>query len=145
MAVATLTSSVFANNPPRDLHSGLQAVYGSINTATRTIGDIIFLAKLPNGAQVLEILESHSTAETSLGISFGLAKGTETGGGASHSAFMANSDANVVNRYAKVEIPIKVSLSASDITGYGIFCAKIGAGTATTSFQINFTVTYMMP
>jgi hypothetical protein len=41
-----------------------------------SVGDIIFLAKVPNGAVIVDFKEDHSTGATAMALDFGLANGT---------------------------------------------------------------------
>ena len=51
MATATYTCTTF-NSLPKYNHTGVQSVSGSVvATATSTVGDVFFLAKIPHGAK----------------------------------------------------------------------------------------------
>ena len=83
--MATFTATLYANTP-KAVHAGVTAINVSYNHGANTAsaGDIIFLAKLPHGARILDFIEDHSTGATSSAVSFGLAKGGP-GGSATHS------------------------------------------------------------
>lgn len=148
MAVATYTSTVFANLGPKQVHVGNVTVSGQYvgGAATHTVGDIIFLAKIPHGAKIVDIAVDHSTSETALGIDYGLAKGGAADGAASYSIFASALATATVGRIsarrASGSGPITVSVTDSDPVRYGIFGAKIASGSATTSLIINFSITY---
>ncbi len=142
--MATYSSSVMTNQPRR-VHAGVNGVWGTFQMAGTTptsAGDIIFLAKIPTGARIIGVACDHSSGSTALGVSYGLATGTTTGGGASYSAFVA-SGAQATNLVALAgSLPFTVSVSDNDPNKYGIFSAKIESGTMTSSVVMNFRVTY---
>ena len=147
MAVQTLTSTVFDSWNKR-VEIGNVTVGGTFaqGATTNTLSDVVFLAKVPHGALIVDILCDHTTAQTAMGIKYGLATGTRAGGGASLSCFTAavakatktriSTMGNVTNN------PIRISVSDSDPNRYGIFCATITTGTTTDSYAINFSITY---
>lgn len=145
MAVATYTSTTFANVQPKNLVSGDQSVSGQVAwTATSTVGDVAFLCKIPAGAVVVDIIEDHTTGATAQGLSFGLASGGP-GGSATFSCYIASGAQATMNRRSVLgSQTIVVSLSANDPTGYGIVACKVESGTTTTSLIVNFTVIYRM-
>lgn len=148
MAVQTLTSSIF-DRLPKAVQIGNVTVGGSINIpgTTNTLSDVIFLAKIPHGALIVDICCDHTTQQTALGIKYGLATGTAAGGGASSSQFTAAIAKNAVSRLVKLGntttgVPHRISVSDNDANRYGIFAATISTGTTTDSYTINFSITY---
>ena len=142
MAVATYTSTTFANNQPKGIHVGNQSVSGQlIWGATSTIGDVGFLCKLPNGAMVVDIIVDHTTGATTQALSYGLASGGPAGS-ATYSCFIASLAQATKSRITVMGVPAVVSISANDPTGYGIFACKVESGTTTTSLIVNFTIIY---
>jgi len=141
--MATYTSSVMSGQPRR-VHAGVNDVWGSFNlgATTSSVGDVIFLAKIPTGARILSVRADHSTGSTALGASYGLATGTTSGGGASYSAFVASGAQATILNAAAGTLPFTVSVSDNDPNKYGIFAAKVESGTMTTSLIVNFVVTY---
>jgi hypothetical protein len=149
MATATYTATTF-NNPPRQLHAGVNHVSGSYNAGAvvTSLGDVIFLAKIPHGATILDILVDHSSGETATGVDYGLAKGHDNTGNASLSCFasavaLATITRNTVRRAAGLG-PQRVSVSDLDPVRYGIFSAVPRTGSASLSLMINFSITYRM-
>lgn len=142
--MATYTSSVYNNNQPKYVYAGDQSVSGQINmgATASSNGDILFLAKLPQGAVVVEIIESHTTGATTQALSFGLGSGGAAGGGASYSAFIASGAQATQNRLSVQGPPITVSVSDNDTQRWAALTAKVESGTATTSLIVNFTVLY---
>jgi hypothetical protein len=152
MAVATYTSTVYAGFGPKQVHVGNVTVsgqYSNLSAATLvTVGDVILLAKIPHGAKIIDMQVDHTTNETALGIQYGLASGAVAGGGASYSCFSATLAKGTVSRIT-VQRPFgqglqAVSVSDNDPNRFAAFCATILSGTASTSFAINFQVTYTM-
>lgn len=148
MAVQTLTSTVF-DNVNRQVHIGNVTVAGSFarGATTNTLSDIVFLAKIPHGALIVDILVDHTMAGTALGIKYGLASGTAAGGGASLSCFTAATAKATVSRKTTLGnntagTPVRISVSDSDPNRYGIFSATLSTGTTTESYAINFSITY---
>lgn len=144
--MATYTSTVFANLQPKAVHAGNQSVSGqfSMGGTASSAGDVIFLAKVPHGATIVDVIEDHTTGSTATGVSFGLATGGAAGGGGSISCFIAAGAIATVNRRSVVGLPITVSVSDLDPNRYGIFAASPATGTQTTSLIINFTIIYRM-
>ena len=149
MATATYTATTF-NNPPRQLHAGVNHVSGTYNAGTvvTSLGDVIFLAKIPHGATILDILVDHSVNETACGVDYGLAKGHDNTGNASLSCFVsalatATISRNTIRRGAGLG-PQRVSVSDLDPVRYGIFACKPATGSASTSLMVNFSITYRM-
>lgn len=144
MAVATYTSTTFANNQPKGVHVGNMSVSGQlIWGATSTVGDVGFLCKLPAGAMVVDIIVDHSTGATAQALDYGLASGGPAGS-ATFSCFTSALAQATVGRKTVLGVPAVVSLSANDPTGYGIFACKVASGTTTTSLIVNFTIVYRM-
>lgn len=148
MAVQTLTSTIF-DRQPTQVHVGNITVGGSIAVpgTTNTLSDIIFLAKIPHGAMIVDVLCDHTTPATALGIKYGLASGTAAGGGASLSCFTAATAKATLTRKTSLGnntagVPVRVSVSDLDTNRYGIFCATLSTGTTTESYAINFSITY---
>lgn len=148
MATATYTSSVFANQGPKQVHVGNVTVQGQyVGGATvHSLGDVIFLAKIPHGAKIVDMAVDHSTSETSLGVDYGLAKGGADQGAASLSIFTSVLAKGTIGRITVTRPsgsgPVTVSVSDSDPVRYGIFGCKPVAGSASTSFIVNFSITY---
>lgn len=143
--MATYTSTVFANEPKAP-HTGVQVVRGQYNfgaTASST-GDVVFLAKIPHGATIVDFMENHTTGATTQPVSFGMALGGAAGGGASFSAFIASGTQAAVNRLSVLGIPLTVSVSDNRTERWAPLAAKVEGGSATTSLIINFVCTYHM-
>lgn len=142
--MATYTSTTFANLQPKAEHVGNQSVSGQfIITASSSVGDVVFLAKVPNGASIVDFKEDHSSGSTALAVDFGLANGHFNGGAPSYSCFIsAGAQATVNRNNVNASTGLNVSLSANDALGYGILSAKVASGTMTTSLVINFVLSY---
>lgn len=141
--MATYTCTVF-NATPKSVHAGVNSVSGSINLAATasSVGDVIFLAKIPHGAAFVGIEADHTTGATAQALSYGLATGGTAGGGASFSAFIASGAQATALRKNVLGIPAVVSVSDNDPNRYGILAAKVESGTATTSLIVNFVFNY---
>lgn len=147
MAVATYTSTVFANRAPTQRHTGNTTVAGQWTAAAAmTVGDVVFLAKIPHGAIIVEFAVDHSATVTTFAVDYGLASGAKSDGGASLSCFAtALANATIIRknlRNATGTDNIQVSCSVSDPNHYGIFAAKVGTNSATNLPIINFSITY---
>ena len=83
MATVTVTSTVFDRQPVANV-TGDITVSGQYNSGATdlSVADVIFLAKIPHGATVVEICVDHSNGETAMGVDYGLATGGKTGVGA---------------------------------------------------------------
>lgn len=146
--MTTYTSTVYANNQAVQVHKGEVTVSGQwVGTSATTDADVVFLAKIPHGAIVVEFAVDHSATVTTYAVDYGLAKGAASDGGASLSCFvsaLANATISRKNlQFTDGTDKIQVSCSASDSGHFGIFAAKIGTNTSTTNAPIiNFSITY---
>lgn len=159
MAAGTYTATTF-NSPAKQVHIGVTTVTGQfVSTAPTTppnsLGDVIFLAKIPHGATIVDFAFDHTTAETTFGMKYGLASGHATGGAPSLSCFSTSlATATVKTRWSGGTVIRKsqfaangtdtdrVSVSDLDPNRYGIVAAKIATASATTTFVINYSITY---
>lgn len=142
--MATYTASLFANTP-KALHAGVTAINVNYQSGavTASAGDVIFLAKIPHGARILEVIEDHSTDATAHAVDIGLATGGAAGGGAHLSLFVKAGAQATKNRLNVLGIPPVVSVSDGDAGRYGILSCKTAAtGTGTVSLMLNVTVLY---
>lgn len=142
--MATTTATLFANTP-KGVHAGVNAIAVSYNhgALTASAGDVVFLAKLPHGARIIDFWEDHSTGATSNAVSFGLAKGGPAGT-ATLSLLVASGAQATKNRMSVMGIPPVVSVSDADGERWGILGAKLTeAGTATVSLVINAVCIYV--
>lgn len=147
MAVATYTSTVFVNNQPKHVHKGDVTVAGQwVAAAACTVGDVIFLAKIPHGAIVVEFAVDHSATVTTFAVDYGLASGLKAGGGPQLSLFAsALAKATIIRKNLQLASGtdvLQISCSVSDPGRYGIFAAKVGTNSATNLPVINFSITY---
>lgn len=142
----TFTSTTFANTQPKGPHIGNISQGGIVLTGSTkpAVGDIIFLAKIPHGAIIYDMVEDHTCADT-LGISFGLATGGP-GGQATLSAFVASGAKATLNRRSVLNWSGGYTVSCSDLdpNRYGIFACVIESGSMTATATINWTVMYRM-
>lgn len=150
--MATFTSSVFKSNNSKFLAVGDTSVSGQLLlTASTSAGDIGFLAKVPNGAKIVDFYEYHtaaSTAGSGLAISFGFDSGIAAGGGANYSCLLASAAGATMNRLSLSASAAtgngqqRISLSDLSITKHAVLVAKIESATGTTSVFVNFCLTY---
>lgn len=142
--MATYTCTTYLQ-PVKTLHTGVQSVSGNVVVSTATsVGDLVFLAKIPHGAKFVSIEADHSTGATAQGVSYGLGTGGTSGGGASYSAFIASGAQATALRKNVLGIPARVSVSDNSADRYGILTAKVESGSNTTSLIINFVFNYRM-
>lgn len=144
MATATYTCSVFKNNTPKFSPIGNIGVGGSVMwTATSTVGDIAFLAKVPHGAKIIDISERHSTGAAAQALSFGFDRGIAAGGAGNLSILISSGAQGAKNSWNFNGGPLQISLSDLDPVRYAILQAKVESGTTTTSLFIeNFFLSY---
>lgn len=147
MAVATYTSTVYTNDPGIAVHTGNMTVDGKI-VHSGTVGDILFLARVPHGARVVEFLEYHSNGETAAAYSFGFNKGIAAGGAGNHSCLISSGAVATMNRLSFANSPtgspVQISLSDLDPVRYATLTAKAESGTVTISVSLCFSLVYRM-
>ncbi len=149
MATATYTSSVYKNNTAKFNHVGNITVSGQVTWgATSTVADIGFLAKVPNGAKIVDFYEYHTTGATAQALSFGFDRGIAIGGAGNLSCLIASGAQATMNRLSLAtspnagNAPIVISISDTDPIHWVTLSAKVESGTTTTSLFVNFCLTY---
>jgi hypothetical protein len=157
MATSTYTCSIFKGNSEKVVYKGDQSISGAI-VYSGTIGDTLYLAKVPNGATIVDFYEYHTSGQTAASISFGFDRGVAAGGGGNASCLISGSGSgagsgtlgatnrfNVANWPVGSNWPPTLSLtSTSPSPTYAILTAKSEAGTFTISVSIFFTLIYRM-
>lgn len=149
MAVSTYTSTGYVNNPIKAPHIGNTTIDGRIQwTAAGTVGDVLFLAKVPHGARIVDFAEYHTNGQTAAVIKFGFNKGIAAGGGAHASCLVAAGDVGAMNRMSfaagGASTPLRISLSDTDPVRYATLIGKAASGTFTISVSLMFSLTYRM-
>ena len=144
MAVRTLTCSVF-DAQPKNVHEGVVSVSGQYrgDATAYTVGDTIFLAKIPHGAKFVDCYFDHSTGAAACTVDYGYAKGGAAAGAASLSALSSALATATVGRKTVMGIIADISVSDTEINRYGILAATVvGLTSTTTSLIVNFIYTY---
>jgi len=144
MAVATYTCSVY-NNVPKFQHVGNVTVSGKL-VHSGTVGDILFLAKIPQGAQIVDFYEYHSNGQTAAAYSFGFDRGIAAGGGGNASCLISSGAVATMNRMSLAAsptgAPVTLSVSDTDPLRYGVLQAKAESGTFTISVSVGWALIY---
>lgn len=151
MAVSTYTSSHYEKNvPAKAPHTG-DCTVGPIRmqwTAAGTVGDILFVCKVPHGARIVELREYHTNGETAATMKFGLNKGVAAGGAGSASCLIASGAVATMNRSTFAAFPAgwdgRVSLSDADPVRFATLIGKAASGTFTITASLIASVTYRM-
>lgn len=143
MTVATYTSTTYVNDPPAYIHAGDITKTGSAKwTAAGTVGDILFLCKVPHGAKIVDFKEYHTNGETAAALSFGFDRGIAAGGGGNASVLIASGALATNNSMTLANAPVQISLSDTDPVRYAVLQAKAESGTVTISVVVNWRLTY---
>ncbi len=135
--MATLTASTYLKSP-KFIESGVVCVAGSFGpTSLEASAQTILLAKIPNRATIIDIIEHHTTGATSCPMDVGI--------DATLSAFQTQGTQGVVNRLSVgANTNYLVSLSDDAANNYSILKATPTLASATTSFKLNFAISYTM-
>lgn len=146
MATSTYTTSVYGAQPKYS-HIGVLEVSGKFAwTAAGTVGDIIYAAKVPNGARIVDFHEYHSNGQTAATMDWGFNRGIAAGGGANASCLVSGGLVAVENRLAfgasPTGGPLTISLSDLDPNGFAVLVGKAAAGTFTISVSGAFSLSY---
>ncbi len=144
MAVATYTATTY-NTTPKDLQTGVQVVGGRAQwTAAGTVGDIVFLAKIPHGATIIDFHEYHTSGQSTATVSFGFDRGIAAGGAGNASVLIASGVLATENRmvYATNPGPVTISLSDLDPVRYAVLQAKAETGTFTITVSFGWSILY---
>jgi hypothetical protein len=148
MALATYTASVF-NNQPKYTQIGNVSVSGKVQwTAAGSVGDVLFCAKVPHGAKIVDFCEYHTNGETAAAIKWGFNKGIAAGGAGNSSCLIAAGAVATMNRMSYAASPtngpVTISLSDADPVRYAVLTGKAASGTFTISVVAAFCLTYRM-
>ena len=146
MALSTYTATTYAAQP-KYTEIGVIEVSGKVQwTAAGTLGDVLYLCKVPNGARIVDLKEYHSNGETALGLDWGFNRGIAAGGGANASCLISGGAVATMNRMSfaasPTSGPLQISLSDLDPTGFAVLIAKAVSGTATISTSVAFSLMY---
>lgn len=148
--MATFTSTVY-DNTPKFYQIGNVTVSGQygFGSTTVSVGDTVFLAKIPHGAKIVDFYEYHSANASAMAINVGFDRGAAAGGGSGVSCLISSGAQATMNRLslatslATGNAPMTVSLSDLDTVRYAALQASIvGPNTGTTSVFINFCLVY---
>lgn len=149
--MATSTSTVFKGNVGKWWQVGNVSVSGQFGFGATavSVGDTVFLAKIPNGAKIVDFYEYHSANASAMAINVGFDRGIAAGGGSGVSCLIASGAQATMNRLslatspATGNAPLQISLSDLDTVKYAALQATIvGPNTGTTSVFINFCLVY---
>lgn len=135
MAIATVTATPYLHPVRQDIHSNY--VGGKIDLSTRTLSDIIFFAKVPNGAVITDIYMVPRHGDTARTMKLGI-----TGGSAASETAFGTLTLTTATRMVVSGLPFKVSISDTDAQAGAVVYGTIATGTWTTSGSIEFGVTY---
>lgn len=146
MAVATYTASTYLNTPKFE-HVGNTSVSGAGQwTAAGTVGDIVFLAKIPHGSKIVDFYEYHTSGQTAAALSFGFDRGIAAGGGGNASCLISSGAIATMNRMSLANSPVlgpvTISVSDNDPLRYAVLQAKAESGTFTITVSLGFCITY---
>jgi hypothetical protein len=148
--MATVTVTLQASlDQPRSNPNGGSVVVKAFNgmpgaQSIGTAGDVVLLAKLPNQANVLDILGYVQCASTSLQGIVAVAE-VLAGGTLSFRATLCSLSVVTAGGPIKTGIgvnPHKVSISDDAAVQYAMLAVKFSGGSASTSFSINGAVLY---
>lgn len=132
--MATYTATSFLVNP-RLVHAGVNAqTFRYTLSAAASLTDCILLAKVPWGATVVELLESHTTGSTAFAL--------DVGYDSSPSAFISAGAQATANRLIHAGVGTQFSGSDDAQPRYSILKATVASGTMTTSLKIAGMIQY---
>ena len=144
MAVATYTSTVWANQQPKGVHTGDMSVGGQIAWgATSTVGDVAFLCRVPHGASIVDFIEDHTANASTQVVKFGFDRGIAAGGAGNRSCLIASGAEATVNRKSVQGFTfLPISVSDVDPNRWATLTAQVVSGTTTTSLIISWQLSY---
>ncbi len=151
MAFSVYTCSVFKGYPAKNNPVGgdVSVSGGVMFGATTSANDQVYLAKIPNGAVIVDIIEDHTSGATTQVLQFGLDRGVAAGGAGNLSCLISGGAQATVNRRNVLNAnggpwgtQLTVSLSDLDPVRYAILIGSVVSGTTTTSVFVNFTIIY---
>jgi hypothetical protein len=137
--MATLTATAAASTGVvRALHAGVTSITSTYSgtTAISPSATAILMAKIPNGATILDIQGSVSSGADTCPFTLGISNGTA-------STFATGGTVNTVLRGTK-GLPYNVSLSDDATPQYVYVTATVVPGTVTTEVEMTVTTLYTM-
>lgn len=141
MAVTTVTASA-ALALPRMVHAGVNVV-SSKYVHAGTVGDVVMMAKIPAGAEIVAIMGKITTAETAANATVGLAGGGLSANTLSAFGTLASGTSPVFSTLGINKTTLSVSDDATP--QYGFVCVSPSSATWTISATIDLTVLYTAP
>ncbi len=148
MTLATYTSSTYLNNA-KFLPTGVQSLSGVARwTAAGSVGDVLFLCRVPNGAKIVDCYEYHTSGQTAAALSLGFDRGVAAGGAGNASCLISSGAIATMNRMTLAaspntsNAPVTISVSDLDPLKYVAFVAKAESGTFTTTVAISWCISY---
>lgn len=137
MATRTALTAVRGASPLA-IEKGLNTKVITYNSGTDSFdasATTVLLAKIPNGARIVDVREYHTTGSSAAPMDIGI--------GASVSAFISAGAQGLVNRASKGIIDYTVSASADAAVQYEFLKATITPTSATASVKISVAVDYL--
>jgi hypothetical protein len=138
MPTATITASAF-NNAPKQLFNGVNSVTARVNTGAITASGAtpIFYAKVPKGATILDVIETHTSGAASCP--------GDIGYDATTSAFISQgTQGSVLRASVAANIPVSIPLPSTTVTNYVKIIGTYTPATAVTSLKGAVTVLYTL-
>lgn len=147
MTAATYTSTVYNNNTPKFNPTGDITVSGKAQwTAAGSVTDVVFLAKIPHGATIVDCSEYHTSGQTAAVLDFGFDRGIASGGAGNLSCLISGGAIATMNRMSLAAsptgAPVQISLSDLDPVRYAAFACKAISGTFTITVSFGWSITY---
>jgi len=145
----TYTSTIYESQAGgKFIHAGNQSVSGKI-VFNGSVGDVLFLAKVPNNATIVDFSEYHTSGESAASISFGIDRGVLNGMG-DYACLVNQGQLGTTNRWsfgrwpAGANFPPSISLSDLDPVIFSRLVGRVDGGSVTASTSVVFTLTYQM-
>jgi len=137
--MATRTASTAASGvQPLAIEKGLNTKVITYNSGTDSFdasATTVLLAKIPNGARIVDVREYHTTGASAAPMDVGIAS--------SVSAFISAGAQGTVNRASKGIIDYQVSTSPNAAVQHEYLTATITPTSATASVKISLAVDYV--
>lgn len=142
--MTTTVTSTAMSKVARDMPSGTIArsvvySYSGADITASANALQVQLCKIPNGASIMYLAESHSSGAASCPVDLGIKDEV-----LSLSRFMSQVTQGANNVAATMKLPYVVSITDTQATQYAYLIAGATPGTATSSFEIKVNTIYTM-
>lgn len=131
---------------PRAVHAGVNSVRAAYNSSTcLSVSDILFLAKIPNGATIIDGYLSGTIDSAGSTVKVGIVSAGSSSADNNLLTAVTLSTTSVLQRFNAGTLPVRVSLSDDATLQWAwAFMTVITAASITATSSLQFVINYVM-